>query len=390
MRTGIPGGSAACREVAAYLLDHDGFAGVPPTTLAMMQHEAFFSSDATRAAADKKLKIGSLQAFVAHSYDAEDLPSSTIRRFPVAEVHKLAVLDIRLCNTDRHGGNILVRDPAHDKLVVAQQRQHASSTTPSVSSSGDESSEASGSFDSLARQRNNSIDLPAPVRPFSLSMSVGDEGALRLVPIDHGYVLPEDLSEAWFAWMTFPQANEPFDDATRRYIAQLDWRADCAVLRRFGMTFTPACQRVLRTTTMLLQRGAAANLTPRAIAMLLCREQLDEPSRLEQMCATARADVEPSAASSSPSSSSSSSRSRAQTLNSLPAPSAGFFARATITHDRRAARRSATLPAQNDEPYFARLGELLDEAIELLAHGDDASSPSLSHSAGLFDFELDT
>ena len=29
--------------------------------------------------------------------------------FPVADVHRIGILDIRLMNMDRHGGNILVR-----------------------------------------------------------------------------------------------------------------------------------------------------------------------------------------------------------------------------------------------------------------------------------------
>ena len=46
-RSGIPCGSAACRELAAYLLDRDAFAGVPMTALAIVQVclcECFFVS----------------------------------------------------------------------------------------------------------------------------------------------------------------------------------------------------------------------------------------------------------------------------------------------------------------------------------------------------------
>lgn len=119
-RTGIPGGSAACREVAAYLLDHAHHANVPPTMLALVQHEAFHSADPTLCARDPKAKIGSIQAFVAHSMVADEQPLATLRRIDVDDVHRLAIFDIRLCNTDRHGGNILLHEapssPDFDEL----------------------------------------------------------------------------------------------------------------------------------------------------------------------------------------------------------------------------------------------------------------------------------
>lgn len=36
-------GEACIREVAAYLLDHDGFSGVPPTTMIETNHESLKS-----------------------------------------------------------------------------------------------------------------------------------------------------------------------------------------------------------------------------------------------------------------------------------------------------------------------------------------------------------
>ena len=37
-RPGVKSGESSLREVLAYLLDHDGFAGVPPTVLAEVSH----------------------------------------------------------------------------------------------------------------------------------------------------------------------------------------------------------------------------------------------------------------------------------------------------------------------------------------------------------------
>jgi hypothetical protein len=52
------------------------------------------------------MKLGSLQEFVWHDCDTSELGPS---RFSAADVHRIGILDIRLFNTDRHGGNMLVR-----------------------------------------------------------------------------------------------------------------------------------------------------------------------------------------------------------------------------------------------------------------------------------------
>lgn len=103
LKRGALVGEGALREVAAYLLDHPidgcksdgagGFSGVPPTALVRSFHMG------------KEFRIGSLQMFVQNHGSCEDMGSQA---FPVQEVQKIAVLDIRLANADRHAGNILV------------------------------------------------------------------------------------------------------------------------------------------------------------------------------------------------------------------------------------------------------------------------------------------
>lgn len=137
LKKGTRVGEGALREVAAYLLDHPfgdqlglGFAGVPPTTLVRCANVGFSSGG--------KSKIGSLQMFVKNSGSCDDIGPGL---FPVEEVHKIAVLDMRLANADRHSGNIL-----------------------------------------LVRKE-------------------GDEAGFGLVPIDHGYCLPESVSTS--NWIFF-------------------------------------------------------------------------------------------------------------------------------------------------------------------------------------------
>ncbi|KAK1394995.1 hypothetical protein POM88_014051 [Heracleum sosnowskyi] len=80
-------GETGYREVAAYLLDHDHFAKVPPTALVKITHSIFNVNDSVNG---KKLKnktvvskIASLQQFIPHDYDASDHGSSS---FPVAAI----------------------------------------------------------------------------------------------------------------------------------------------------------------------------------------------------------------------------------------------------------------------------------------------------------------
>lgn len=106
MRPGVTPGEGYMREVAAYLLDHNGFSGVPETTVVEARHRAFHypssSSSAIRASrvGGKNVKVGSFQEFVRHDAVGEDLSPSL---FPVREVHKIALLDLRLLNSDRNG-----------------------------------------------------------------------------------------------------------------------------------------------------------------------------------------------------------------------------------------------------------------------------------------------
>jgi hypothetical protein len=127
LKKGTRVGEGALREVAAYILDHPksgprtfsgeerGFAGVPPTAMVKCLHRGFNHPDGYEFDS-KNIKIGSLQMFMENNGSCEDRGPSS---FPVAEVHKISVLDIRLANADRHAGNILVsKDSEHGQIVL--------------------------------------------------------------------------------------------------------------------------------------------------------------------------------------------------------------------------------------------------------------------------------
>ncbi|XWS48548.1 hypothetical protein CRYUN_Cryun13aG0087500 [Craigia yunnanensis] len=230
LKKGTRVGEGALREVAAYLLDHPvagprsidsgekGFAGVPPTVMVKCLHRGFNYPDGYEYDS-KNIKIGSLQMFVNNVGSCEDMGP---RAFPVDEVHKISVLDIRLANADRHAGNILVT-------------------------------------------RNC------------------EEGRVSLVPIDHGYCLPENFEDCTFDWLYWPQAHEPYSPDVINYIKSLNVEQDIELLKFHGWDMPPKCAGTLRISTMLLKKGTERRLTPFAIGSIMCRETVKQESVIEQI-----------------------------------------------------------------------------------------------------------
>tara|TARA_B110000503_G_scaffold68767_1_gene107388 strand:- start:106 stop:2088 length:1983 start_codon:yes stop_codon:yes gene_type:complete len=218
LRKGTRVGEGASREVAAYLLDHESFAAVPATSLANLCATSTEQKDTG--------KLGSLQAFVRADAEAEELGPGL---FPVHEVHKITQLDIRIANTDRNAGNILVR-------------------------------KTGGGLDGTQ---------------------------MFLVPIDHGYALPHTLEDVCFEWEFWPQAKIPYDAPTKAYIASLDVEVDLTYLKSEGIDLAPASQRVLRVCTLLLQKAAHRGCCPADIAGMMSRPMPNRLSDLEKLVSRA-------------------------------------------------------------------------------------------------------
>ncbi|CBI34497.3 unnamed protein product, partial [Vitis vinifera] len=192
LKRGTRVGEGAVREVAAYVLDHPK---------------------------KEKVKIGSLQKFMNSHGSCEDMGPGA---FPVEEVHKISVFDIRMANTDRHAGNILVNKE-------------------------------------------------------------GKDGQIVLIPIDHGYCLPENFEDCTFDWLYWPQARQPFSLDTIDYINSLDAEQDIALLKFCGWELSLECARTLRISTMLLKKGAQRGLTPFVIGSIMCRVTLNKESVIEEI-----------------------------------------------------------------------------------------------------------
>ncbi|VFR03529.1 unnamed protein product [Cuscuta campestris] len=235
-------GETGFREVAAYLLDYDHFANVPPTALVKITHSIFNVNDGVNGNKlnntnnndnnNKRFvsKIASFQQFIPHDFDASDHGTSS---FPVSAVHRIGILDVRIFNTDRHAGNLLVRK----------------------------------------------VD------------GMGGFGQVDLIPIDHGLCLPENLEDPYFEWIHWPQASIPFSDDELDYIDRLDPIRDSEMLRSELPMIREACLRILTLCTIFLKEAASYGLCLAEIGEMMSREFRsgeEEPSELEFICIEAK------------------------------------------------------------------------------------------------------
>jgi len=177
-REGISPRREYLREIAAFHLDrlNGSFAGVPttvgvsvpPSTTALLRTLCAGSASPYVNTTQADNIDGSVQAWIEHRCCSEDMGPS---RFSTADVHRIGLLDIRLFNTDRHAGNLLVT--SNDRLV--------------------------------------------PI----------DHG-LCLPDIWCG------LGQAEFAWLFWKQAKQPFSKSTMQWVANLNTQRDAQVLRSLG------------------------------------------------------------------------------------------------------------------------------------------------------------
>ncbi|KAI4366723.1 hypothetical protein MLD38_022564 [Melastoma candidum] len=175
-------------------------------------------------------KIASLQQYIPHDFDASDHGTSS---FPVSAVHRIGMLDVRILNTDRHAGNLLV----------------------------------------------TKID------------NLGCLPDVELIPIDHDLCLPECLEDPYFEWIHWTQASIPFSEEEMEYIAHLDPVWDCKMLRMELLVIREACLRVLAVCTIFLKEAAAFGLHLAEIGEMMSREfrgHEEKPSELELVCMEAR------------------------------------------------------------------------------------------------------
>ncbi|CEG46493.1 Sporangia induced phosphatidyl inositol kinase (PIK-E1) [Plasmopara halstedii] len=216
VREGLYAGEGAVREEAAYVLDSrsNGFSGVPPTAVAQLRLSSVGRAKQGAVQRFMSTNIGSMECF-GMPFDLE----KACEFASVEQIHRIALLDIRVFNTDRHPGNILL---------------------------------------------------------------IGEKKPYTMVPIDHGCILPSwfHLSEACFDWLKYPQIREPLSNTALQYIESLDAEKDAKLLRVLGIR--EECVITLKICSLFLKLAATNGKTLYWMGNYMTRDGcFQQPSRLE-------------------------------------------------------------------------------------------------------------
>eukprot|EP00276_Gloeochaete_wittrockiana_P005677 CAMPEP_0184656094 /NCGR_PEP_ID=MMETSP0308-20130426/15557_1 /TAXON_ID=38269 /ORGANISM="Gloeochaete witrockiana, Strain SAG 46.84" /LENGTH=542 /DNA_ID=CAMNT_0027093023 /DNA_START=262 /DNA_END=1890 /DNA_ORIENTATION=- len=198
-RSGVPAGQGFMRERVAYLLDHKQAAGVPPTVMVAL------STPMSTLGSALKRRTGSFQLFINETVPSDEYGPSM---FPTQRVHFIGLLDIRLMNADRHGGNVVWSPTRHDLVPI-----------------------------------DHGLTLP-----------------------EYPYLNEGDL---WFCWMSWPQAKVPFCVETREYIKNIDVEAEIQTIQN-EVKLSERSILTLRIGTLLAKRAVAEGLTLFEIGHLVC------------------------------------------------------------------------------------------------------------------------
>ena len=91
------------------------------------------------------------------------------------------------------------------------------------------------------------------------------------------------FEDCTFDWLYWPQARQPFSPEVIDYINSLNAEHDIALLKHYGWNIPVKCARTLRISTMLLKKGVARGLTAFDIGNIMCRENLNKESMIEEI-----------------------------------------------------------------------------------------------------------
>ncbi|KAL4500413.1 hypothetical protein ABPG72_003364 [Tetrahymena utriculariae] len=269
IRSGIRSGEQGYREVVAYILDPEGFHGVPATTFVEFYHPSFKYHQNQTPSQQKEynnikrpsfidvdkanfqqilsdfnqdqIKRGSLQVFVKNTEECGNYGNSI---FSIDEVHKIAILDIRILNCDRNDQNILVKKKKKKKVNINPQE--------------------------LKKLPNYKAQLL--------------EYDFQLIPIDHGLSLSDsfDICQDDLNWMWWEQSEQQFSEKSIQYIQQIQIEQDLKILQN-QFNLREECLKCFRIANIVLKKGAQSGLTIKEIGNILYREESEIESTVEKL-----------------------------------------------------------------------------------------------------------
>lgn len=197
-------------------------------------------------------------------------------------MQRIAVLDIRLLNMDRHANNLLVSrvsfsgggafecchshsrgDSSYYSHTCDDSIHYTTHNHPIHATNGNHSLShprtcSMDGVNSLSHPRDNDTGYARASNPAYRSQSTTSETVtptLRLVPIDHGYALPRTTTTQvpeW-CWMQWYHSKQPVTAAVRAHVEALDAEGDVELLRWYVPGIEEAALNTLRVNTLWLK-----------------------------------------------------------------------------------------------------------------------------------------
>jgi len=101
------------------------------------------------------------------------------------------------------------------------------------------------------------------------------------------------FEDCTFDWLYWPQARQPYSPDTVHYIKSLNAEKDIELLKYYGWDVPVECARTLRISTILLKKGVERGLSPYDIGSIMCRENMNKKSVIEEIICEAQESMEP-------------------------------------------------------------------------------------------------
>lgn len=317
-------GEGAAKEVAAYLLDHGRFAGVPQTALARC---CFFCDDepgehrrfdgqvhqhcrganivqhqhARLNRNGSHVALPELPDLVGHC----DLGKSLCSAAPISFGSPWTTLEVDCAEEDDDDSSFDESDDdccSDDSFGVgsssSQVRNEVGALQVFVPNVGDADDYGPSVLNAEAVHRVALFDLRTlnfdrhGGNLLVTKAPAGPRSKMGVAPIDHGYILPAGVRAApWPVWMDWPLASAPVSPAVAAYASRLDGSRDAVMLQReTDNGLREGSLRALRYGTLLVKLGIGAGLTLREIGEMVFTRQPDkERSPLEVIAMEAEA-----------------------------------------------------------------------------------------------------
>ena len=242
MRGGFVVGNGFLHERAIFLLDQNSAipAGVPTAVIAKAKVGGVNKMPTEVSRCDRVPRrcvvdqpVGSLHQYKEHDGTADDYGVKILNK---EQLQRIALLDLRTLNADRHSANILVAMKKHDGKM--------------------------------------------------------EEGDGNLIPIDHAFCLPDylQLEQTTLDWMHWPQAKEKLCDEFVDLVNQIDIEDDVELMRETGIAESSIV--TLQIGTSMIKTGCSLGLSLSKMTQFCVRKDPEVPSALEELISSVEKDMQ--------------------------------------------------------------------------------------------------